>query len=137
MYNFYLRSVTILITTACLSQCISVTETFILLLHNRNIILLLQVFSQFPDIKKNVSLHMVEVSPKLSSMQAEKLSGQPADEATNLDISEACYRRCTSKQGIPVSWYRQLSDVPRGLSVYVAHEFFDALPIHKFQVQCK
>ncbi|MGH0166698.1 UNVERIFIED_CONTAM: hypothetical protein FKN15_050991 [Acipenser sinensis] len=26
-----------------------------------------------------------------------------------------------------------MEDVPRGFSIYLAHEFFDALPIHKFQ----
>ena len=34
-----------------------------------------QVFSQFKEIRDSVSVHMVEVSPTLSGMQAEKLSG--------------------------------------------------------------
>ena len=46
----------------------------------------------------------------------------------------AHYAHCRSKYGPEVFWYKQLPDVPRKFSIYVAHEFFDALPIHKFQV---
>lgn len=38
-----------------------------------------------------------------------------------------------TKSGIPISWYRDLQDVPKGYSFYLAHEFFDVLPVHKFQ----
>lgn len=37
-----------------------------------------------------------------------------------------------SRHGIPVFWHKQLQDVPNSFSLIVAHEFFDALPIHKF-----
>ena len=37
-------------------------------------VLCFQVFSQF-EIRDAVSVHLVEVSPKLSQMQKEKLSG--------------------------------------------------------------
>ena len=45
------------------------------------------------------------------------------------------YAHCKSKYGQDIFWYQQLPDVPRKFSFYVAHEFFDALPIHKFQVK--
>ncbi|KAI0227220.1 Protein arginine methyltransferase NDUFAF7, mitochondrial [Lamellibrachia satsuma] len=119
---------------------------------------MLRVFAKFEGIRDAVSLHMVEVSPKLSEMQQEKLSGTPASQcnsdATNptegrpcmpgqnqstitgaeeMPSSDKLYKSCQSKYGVPVSWYRNLQDVPQGFSFYVAHEFFDALPVHKFQ----
>ena len=97
------------------------------------------MFSQFPGIREAVSLHLVEVSPKLTQMQQEKLTGQNSsslNEATNRGESGGSPGRqsCMSKYGVPVSWYNHLSDVPCALTFYIAHEFFDALPIHKFQV---
>ena len=100
-----------------------------------------QVFSQFPDMKDKVSLHLVEISPALSQIQSERLtdSTKPADLS---DLGEAKdgeglgpYRQEVTKYGAQVSWYRALEDVPKGLSIYLAHEFLDALPVHKFQVR--
>lgn len=36
--------------------------------------------------------------------------------------------------GIKVYWYYDLKKVPKNFSWYIAHEFFDVLPIHKFEV---
>ena len=83
-----------------------------------------------------LSLHFVEVSEKLSEMQEAKLSGKPAEAVqsnTNTNVSPH-YKECKSKHGPTVYWYRDLREVPRGYTAFVAHEFFDALPIHKFQV---
>ncbi|KAG0413324.1 hypothetical protein HPB47_009529 [Ixodes persulcatus] len=46
---------------------------------------------------------------------------------------EVTYKQSITKHGVPVGWYRHLHDVPRGFSCFVAHEFLDALPVHKFQ----
>ena len=84
---------------------------------------------------------MVEVSPKLSEMQQEKLTGVPIQENTEAESQEESkdrsthyYRHCTSKYGPKVYWYDNLKKVPEGFTYFIAHEFFDALPIHKFQV---
>ncbi|XP_074659351.1 protein arginine methyltransferase NDUFAF7, mitochondrial-like [Tubulanus polymorphus] len=93
---------------------------------------ILRVCAQFPQIKDALSLHLVEVSPALSNKQAEKLSSPE----TTIEVSDKdapCYKKCKSKYGFDVFWYKQIQDVPQGFSFYVAHEFFDALPIHKFQ----
>jgi len=36
--------------------------------------------------------------------------------------------------GIPIYWYRDIQDIPREFSLFIANEFLDALPIHKLQV---
>ncbi|XP_070782548.1 protein arginine methyltransferase NDUFAF7, mitochondrial [Enoplosus armatus] len=93
----------------------------------------LRVFSQLRSVlgEAAVSLHLVEVSPALSRLQAQNLTENRSLEADSKD--EPVYRRGETAAGLPVSWYHRLDDVPTGFSIFLAHEFFDALPIHKFQ----
>ncbi|GFS19476.1 protein arginine methyltransferase NDUFAF7, mitochondrial [Elysia marginata] len=104
---------------------------------------MLRVFSQFPEIASKISLHLVEVSPALSHMQAIKLVGEPDSDkdspnktptkSSSVDSdADGPYMQEKSKYGPLVSWYKNLSEVPEGLSCYIGHEFLDALPIHKF-----
>ncbi|XP_071595257.1 protein arginine methyltransferase NDUFAF7, mitochondrial isoform X2 [Heliangelus exortis] len=93
---------------------------------------ILRVFSQLASLlsKCDISIHLVEVSPKLSEMQALLLTGgrvQPDPQ------DESAYMKGITKTGVPIFWHRDIQDVPPGYSFYLAHEFFDALPIHKFQ----
>uniref|UniRef100_A0A8C4ZRS4 Protein arginine methyltransferase NDUFAF7 n=1 Tax=Gadus morhua TaxID=8049 RepID=A0A8C4ZRS4_GADMO len=81
--------------------------------------------------RTEVSVHLVEVSPRLSQVQAGLLTGEQSRPAASED--QAVYRHGATPAGVPVSWYRHLDDVPRGFSLFLAHEFFDALPVHKFQ----
>ncbi|XP_029534834.2 protein arginine methyltransferase NDUFAF7, mitochondrial-like [Oncorhynchus nerka] len=73
-----------------------------------------------------VSVHLVEVSSKLSQALTRDQSQGWARK------DEPVYRQGTTTTGLPISWCRNLDDVPRGSNLYLAHEFFDALPIHKF-----
>ncbi|KAK2889808.1 protein arginine methyltransferase NDUFAF7, mitochondrial isoform X1 [Channa argus] len=93
----------------------------------------LRVFSQLQSVfgEASVSLHLVEVSPALSELQAQNLTGTCSQKADAAD--EPVYRSGKTAAGLPVSWYRRIDDVPSGFSIIIAHEFFDALPIHKFQ----
>ena len=76
----------------------------------------LQVFSQLQSVlcEASVSLHLVEVSPALSRLQAQTLTGDSSREADAED--ELVYRRGETAAGLPVSWYRRLEDVPTGRS---------------------
>ncbi|XP_008395183.1 protein arginine methyltransferase NDUFAF7, mitochondrial isoform X1 [Poecilia reticulata] len=96
----------------------------------------LRVFGQLRSVVggASVSVHLVEVSPVLSRVQAETLTRTGGQEASGEpDPADPAYRRGETAAGVPVSWYRHLEDVPAGFSIFVAHEFFDALPVHKFQ----
>lgn len=71
------------------------------------------------------ALHLVEISPHLQKVQKKSICGTSSDKSSEM-----------STQGIPVNWYQALEQVPKtaGFNAFVAHEFFDALPIHRFQV---
>lgn len=73
-----------------------------------------QVFSQLSSVlgDASMSLHLVEVSPVLSRLQAQNLTGNRSREADAED--EPVYRRGETAAGLPVSWYRRLDDVPAG-----------------------
>ncbi|XP_049726568.1 protein arginine methyltransferase NDUFAF7, mitochondrial isoform X2 [Elephas maximus indicus] len=92
-----------------------------------------KVFSQLGSVLKNsdISVHLVEVSQKLSEIQAATLTEEKVPLERN--AGSPVYMKGISKSGIPISWYRDLQDVPKGHSFYLAHEFFDVLPVHKFQ----
>ncbi|XP_028907774.1 protein arginine methyltransferase NDUFAF7, mitochondrial isoform X1 [Ornithorhynchus anatinus] len=94
---------------------------------------ILRVFNQLGSVLKNcdISVHMVEVSQKLSEIQASTLTGEKTP--LERDDGSPVYMSGVTKTGIPINWYRDLQDVPQGYSFYLAHEFFDALPVHKFQ----
>ncbi|XP_067137774.1 protein arginine methyltransferase NDUFAF7, mitochondrial isoform X2 [Centruroides vittatus] len=90
---------------------------------------LLRVFSRFLRPEEDIQLRLVEIGPLLSAVQEETLC--PNRTEALLDRLE--YRRNVTRGGVPVTWYRSLSDVPPAFSFYVANEFFDALPVHQLR----
>lgn len=74
----------------------------------------IQVFSQLGSLLKNcdISLHLVEVSQKLSEIQALTLTEEKVPLERNAE--SPVYMKGVTKSGIPVSWYRDLQDVPKG-----------------------
>ena len=69
----------------------------------------LRALHTMPEFRKAITLHLVEVSPKLEERQRQALSG--------VDV--------------PVHWHASLTDVPEGPTIILANEFFDALPVHQ------
>jgi NADH dehydrogenase [ubiquinone] 1 alpha subcomplex assembly factor 7 len=63
-----------------------------------------------PDFLAALHLHLVEVNAALIAAQRERLAGFN-----------------------PV-WCKSLDNLPQGPSIFIANEFFDALPIHQFEM---
>ena len=76
---------------------------------------------------------MVEASKELRATQKERLCGE---DAVIKESKEGFHCQCKYSD-IPIVWTETIKAVPQGpakMPFIVAHEFFDALPIHAFQV---
>lgn len=92
-----------------------------------------QILKQFPDVYKVVKrVDLVEAGPQMSQIQAKSLSDGPvpvSDEKSGAALS------LDRADGLPIKWHRDLSVVPNDVwSFTIAHEFFDALPVNKFEL---
>jgi len=70
-----------------------------------------------PGLVQGISLHLVEVSPRMRKEQVKELG-----------IKDG-----VSKWGASVHWHDHIADVPQNFSFFLAHEFLDALPVNKFE----
>ncbi|EEP77323.1 conserved hypothetical protein [Uncinocarpus reesii 1704] len=77
------------------------------------------------------AIYLVEASPTLRAIQKQMLCGDaPMEEI------EAGYKSTSKHLGVPVIWAEHIRSLPQGdtdVPFIIAHEFFDALPIHAFQ----
>lgn len=94
---------------------------------------ILRVLSQFGLSGNDLSVHLVEVSKELSVEQEKKLCNGVLSDQDVCEKEELYYKTNTSTSGSPIFWYHHLSLVPRAFTIFLAHEFFDVLPIHKIQ----
>jgi len=69
----------------------------------------LRVAKGVPGFSEAIRLHLVETSPVLREAQRQQLSGYNPE------------------------WHNHINEVPDGITLIVANEFFDALPIRQFQ----
>lgn len=78
------------------------------------------------------AVYLIEASPFLREAQKNLLCGEREEL-----IPAGGGHSCTSKfSRIPIIWYEDFSFVPKRKNAFpfiIAHEFFDALPIHAFQ----
>lgn len=91
---------------------------------------ILRVFAKL-KMPSSFSIHLVELSPFLSKLQAQKLCYSSTE--VNAQAQAPYYRVGETLTGVKVFWYHRIEDVPQSFSIILAHEFFDALPIHKLQ----
>jgi NADH dehydrogenase [ubiquinone] 1 alpha subcomplex assembly factor 7 len=68
----------------------------------------LRAAKALPAFRAALALHLVETSDVLAAKQRETLGAT----------------------GVPVTWHRDLREIPEGPAIVLANEFFDALPIH-------
>ncbi|XP_070492211.1 protein arginine methyltransferase NDUFAF7 homolog, mitochondrial [Chironomus tepperi] len=80
---------------------------------------------------ESISIHLVELSPYLSKLQSQKLCYTSTEFDKQEDLS--FYRIGETLSGSKAYWHRSIEDVPKEFSIILAHEFFDALPVHKLQ----
>ncbi|PON59472.1 Alpha-ketoglutarate-dependent dioxygenase [Parasponia andersonii] len=84
---------------------------------------LLRGASKIRKFTESLHVHLVECSPTLQKLQHRNLKCVDEDTTTISGLART-----------PVSWHAGLEQVPSGLpTIVVAHEFYDALPIHQFQ----
>ena len=69
----------------------------------------LRAFASVPSFEGTIEIHLVETSETLKACQAEALSGYQA------------------------TWHDTIETIPKGPSVLIANEFFDALPIRQLK----
>ncbi|XP_047538850.1 protein arginine methyltransferase NDUFAF7 homolog, mitochondrial [Vanessa atalanta] len=90
---------------------------------------LLRVLNRYGYKANDLSLHLVEISSTMQLFQANRLCATHKE----TDLSLPYNYEGETVSGIKVYWYNDLKKVPNNFSWYIAHEFFDVLPIHKFE----
>jgi len=83
----------------------------------------LAVLARFPTAAEKVgALHLVEMSPALRTVQS-----------TTLHEAGGLTSVSSPLPSLPVAWHDRLADLPEttGQTLLLAHELFDALPVHQ------
>ncbi|XP_011501345.1 PREDICTED: NADH dehydrogenase [ubiquinone] complex I, assembly factor 7 [Ceratosolen solmsi marchali] len=92
---------------------------------------ILRIFHQF-GMCDQLSLHLIEVSPFLSEIQEKNLCLSNVQKNDPSSLGKH-YKTGVTADNVKVFWYKSIFDIPKGFSIFIAHEFFDVLPIQKFQ----
>ena len=112
-------------------------------MHNLNIVFFFtQVMSKYESFHKSAYVHLVEVSPGLTAFQRNVLGCNgpcPPHHPERMPVKFIEYtgmeKEYPTKFGIPVRWHTSYKSVPRNqFTLWLAHEFFDALPVHVLRV---
>uniref|UniRef100_A0A0N5AFJ6 Protein arginine methyltransferase NDUFAF7 n=1 Tax=Syphacia muris TaxID=451379 RepID=A0A0N5AFJ6_9BILA len=87
---------------------------------------IVRVMEKFEE--SDLSIHFIETSDALILKQEETLCSKKSE----FIHGNRHIRYNVTRGGIPIYWYRSLSDIPEEFSVFIANEFLDALPVHQF-----
>uniref|UniRef100_A0A915KVX8 Protein arginine methyltransferase NDUFAF7 n=1 Tax=Romanomermis culicivorax TaxID=13658 RepID=A0A915KVX8_ROMCU len=89
----------------------------------------LGVARKFDLTEQHMQIRLVETSRQLIREQATILCGD--DDAFDTNDVEKCSKK--SLFGPEVHWHDNIFEIPQKFGIILAHEFFDALPVHKFK----
>lgn len=104
---------------------------------------LLRVTKHWKGFSKALwGVHMVENSPVMRQLQVDKLGVKLAQQKEVEGVKSSAVAQSisdrqmkgTTEDNVNVSWHWSIDDVPNDIpTIYLANEFFDALPAHQFQ----
>ncbi|CAI2173420.1 1297_t:CDS:10 [Funneliformis geosporum] len=91
---------------------------------------MLRAMSNFPNFFNTLNgVHLIEISPELRNLQLKKLCENQFEKTESMP---EMFKR--DNDGMKFYWHNNLDEIPAECSFIVAHEFFDALPIHRFEL---
>jgi NADH dehydrogenase [ubiquinone] 1 alpha subcomplex assembly factor 7 len=70
----------------------------------------LRAIRKLPEFTGGIEVHLVETSPRLAEIQRARLA----------------------KHAVPTQWHGSPAEIPSGPAIFIANEFFDALPVQHF-----
>ncbi|AEO69624.1 uncharacterized protein THITE_13076, partial [Thermothielavioides terrestris NRRL 8126] len=95
---------------------------------------MLRTIQRFPAMASSIdAIYMVEASPALRMAQKNLLCGENAP----MTESKVGYHSVCKYNALPIVWTETIKSIPMApekMPFIMAHEFFDALPIHAFQL---
>ncbi|KAK4242413.1 NADH dehydrogenase complex I, assembly factor 7 [Achaetomium macrosporum] len=95
---------------------------------------MLRTIQKFPAMANSIdAIYMVEASPELRMAQKNLLCGEDAP----MTESKVGYHSVCKYNALPIVWTETIKSIPiaaEKMPFIMAHEFFDALPIHAFQL---
>ncbi|CAO3645792.1 unnamed protein product [Cunninghamella blakesleeana] len=100
---------------------------------------MIRTWKQFPYFYKTLTgVHFIEASPGLRKMQrAALVKGSKDEDVKRVESKETAGMNPTeiiqNEDGINIYWHDGIELVPQQWSFIMAHEFFDALPVHSFE----
>ncbi|GAB1320780.1 hypothetical protein MFIFM68171_10990 [Madurella fahalii] len=94
---------------------------------------MMRTIASFPAMRDSIdAIYMVEASPELRAAQKRLLCGENAP----MTESKVGYHSICKYNMLPIVWTETIKSIPiapQKFPLIIAHEFFDALPIHAFQ----
>uniref|UniRef100_L2GH39 Protein arginine methyltransferase NDUFAF7 n=1 Tax=Colletotrichum fructicola (strain Nara gc5) TaxID=1213859 RepID=L2GH39_COLFN len=94
---------------------------------------MLRTMQNFKEFASSIdAIYMVEASPQLREAQKNLLCGPDAP----MTESKVGYHSVCKYESLPIVWTETIKSIPCDpdkMPLIMAHEFFDALPIHAFQ----